>query len=347
MKLEKIASYELDRCYSIAPLKYQGKNHILVAAEKVNKCILFDTNGKEEDVVWDGPGGTMSMIQVPGHDGWFLATHKFYSPNDSAEAKIVLVRPIDGKWQVQTIKELPFTHRFSIVTRGGVNYLIACTIKSAHEYKDDWRTPGKIYVGELPDDIENYNEDHQVEMTVLKDGLLKNHGYFTINTPEGDYSLVGTEYGVYRCTPPDKKGGEWTCEQLISDPASDMALCDFDNDGEDEMITISPFHGDQVSVYKLKNGKYEKIWDCPFKTEMAHSIWARSVYGKNIAIIGHRKGESRDLIEFYCENGEYKTNVLAKDVGSANVYPFDEDGKVKLVSTNREINEIAFYNINE
>ena len=98
---------------------------------------------------------------------------------------------------------------------------------------------------------------------------------------------------------------------------------------------------------RRKDGKYEKVWDCPFKTEMAHSIWAREIYGKNVAIIGHRKGESRDLIEFYFEDGEYKTNVLAKDVGSANIYPFDENGKVKLVSTNREINEIAFYEVEE
>jgi len=66
MKLHLDKEYELDRCYSIAPLTYQGKNHILVAAEKVNKCLLFDTEGNLEDVVWDGPGGTMSMVQVPG-----------------------------------------------------------------------------------------------------------------------------------------------------------------------------------------------------------------------------------------------------------------------------------------
>lgn len=344
MKANKFATYELDRCYAIAPLHYKGKDHIVVAAEKVNKCILFDLDGKAEEVIWEAPGGTMSMIQVPGKDGWFLATHEFYSPNDGAKAHIVLVRPSEGGWTVQTIKELPFCHRFSIVTRGGVNYLIGCTIKNSHEYKDDWRDPGKIFVGELPDDIENYNIGHQVPMTVIKDGLLKNHGYFTIHTAEGDYSLIGTENGVFRATPPDARGGEWKVDQLTTDPASDMALCDFDGDGEEEMITIAPFHGDHISVYKLKDGKYEKVWDCPFVTEFAHSIWAREIYGKNVAIIGHRKGK-RNLYEFYYEDGEYKTNLLDSDVGSANVYPFDHEGKVRLVSTNREISEIAFYEL--
>ena len=38
----------LEKCYSIAPLHYKNTDHILVAAEKTDRCILFDINGKEE-----------------------------------------------------------------------------------------------------------------------------------------------------------------------------------------------------------------------------------------------------------------------------------------------------------
>ena len=93
MKIHKIKTHELEKCYSICPLTYQGKEHMLVAAEKVNKCLLFDLDGNLEETVWEGPGGTMTMVQLPGSDGEFLATHKFYSPNDSREAKIILASP--------------------------------------------------------------------------------------------------------------------------------------------------------------------------------------------------------------------------------------------------------------
>ena len=36
----------LEKCYSIAPLHYKNTDHILVAAEKTDRCILFDINGQ-------------------------------------------------------------------------------------------------------------------------------------------------------------------------------------------------------------------------------------------------------------------------------------------------------------
>lgn len=76
MKVEKKVIGNLAKCYSIAPLHYQGMDYFLVAAEKVGRCILFDLDGNEVDTVWTEPGGAMSIVQVPGTDGQFLSTDR-------------------------------------------------------------------------------------------------------------------------------------------------------------------------------------------------------------------------------------------------------------------------------
>ena len=111
---------------------------------------------------------------MPGTDGQFLATLKFYGFNNASKANISIITPQEkGTWQIRTLVELPFVHRIDIVERGGVRYLVACTLKSGHAYDDDWRFPGKVYAGELPADLSGFDQNHQLELTVVKQGLQK------------------------------------------------------------------------------------------------------------------------------------------------------------------------------
>ena len=54
------------------------------------------------------------------------------------------------------------------------------------------------------------------------------------------------------------------------------------------------------------------------------------------------------MVFFYNkEKDAYEMEYIDRDSGSANVYHYVKDGKDMLVSTNREIDEVALYTITE
>ncbi len=347
MKVSKKVISNLTKCYSIAPLTYNGKEHFLVAAEKVDRCILFDQEGNEVDTVWSEPGGVMSMVQVPGTNGQFLATHKFYSPNDSKEAKIVIVTPVSmGNWEVRTLVELPHVHRFDIVERNGVKYLIACALKSGHEFKDDWSMPGKVYAAVLPDDLSQFNENHQLELKVIKDNMLKNHGYYRIHENGMDTCVISADCGVFQFIPPETPDKDWEVRTLIDSAASDAVLVDLDGDGEKELGVLSPFHGEKISVYKKIDGKFTMVYEYEKNADFTHAIYGGPLCGKNAFVVGHRKAERNLIVFTYNQQTKaYEAEVIDEDCGPANVFHFVKDGKDIIVSANRETDEIAMYTL--
>lgn len=354
MKVTKKVISNLNKCYSIAPITVEGKPCFLVAAEKKDPCYLFSEDGEKLETVWTEPGGVMTMVQVPGVDGQFLATHKFYSPNDSLEAKIVIVtRKGKDDWEVRTLCNAPFVHRFGILNRGGTNYLIVCCLKTGHEYKNDWRFPGACFGAELPKDLSSYNEDNTLPLTLIMEGMLKNHGYSMTKHGGHDAALVGCEEGSFLFDPPAVKGGDWEVTQILDIPTSDSVLCDFDGDGKPELGVISPFHGNSLTIYHLdEHGNYVPQWKygVPEKeTEMLHATWADTILGKPSWIVGWRKGTKNTIIITWdAEAGDYRTEFIDKNTGCANAMHFvNSKGQDVVVGTNREIDEAALYILEE
>lgn len=354
MKVEKKVIAELTKCYALTELNYKGEHCFLVAAEKQDPCFLFTEDGTKIDTVWEGPGGVMTMTQVPGSDGQFLATRKFYGPNDGADASIIIATPKDGEWEIRTLCKAPFVHRFGILNRGGINYLIVCCLKSDHEFKNDWRFPGETYGAVLPADLSAFNDDNQLELTLLQDEMLKNHGFAKIQHGGHDAALVGCEDGSFIFDPPMVPGGEWTITKILDIPTSDSVLVDFDGDGKLELGVISGFHGNSLTIYHLnEHDNYIPQWKFPLPekdTEMLHATWADTILGKPTWVVGWRKGTmSLIAITWDAEAGTYKTEYIdAEGCGHANVLHFvNKDGKDVIVGANRESNQIAMYTLSE
>ncbi len=354
MKVEKKVISNLNKCYAIGDLKVNGEHCFVVAAEKKDPCYLFAEDGTLLETVWTGPGGVMTMAQVPGADAQFLATYKFYSPNDGFEARIVIAtRKGKDDWELRALCKTPFVHRFGILTRGGIHYLIVCCLKGGMEYKNDWRFPGACYGAVLPDDLSAFNEENPLKLDLIADDMLKNHGFSIVKHGGYDAALVGCEDGTFLFSPPAVLGADWEVEQISTIPASDSVLIDFDGDGELELGTISPFHGNSLTIYHLdEHDNYVPQWKLALpekQTEMLHATWADTILGKPTWIVGWRKGTKDTIaITWDAEAGDYHIDYIDKNTGCANAMHFvDKNGKDIVIGTNREIDEVAYYTITE
>ena len=345
LRFEKKILGTLPKCYSLAKISINGEPNILVAAEKHDACYLFDKEGNKKATVWEGPGGVMSMVPLPGESGMFLATQKFYSPNDASDAKIVLAAAESmEQWSVKTLVNLPFVHRFDILESAGIRYLIACTIKSEPEPKDAWKTPGKVLVAELPKELSLYDNRHQLPLKIIRDDLFKNHGYYRAEKDGVPGCLVSSEQGVLFLSPPAKHGEAWLEEQLLREPSSDAVLLDLDGDGEQELVVFQPFHGDTLKIFKLRSGKYIPVYELEEPAPFLHALYGGPLCGRQIVVFGHRRGR-RNLMALYYDSRErsYKTDVIDHDCGSANVLCGKRGNTDYIFSANREIDQIAMY----
>ncbi len=344
MKITKKLVVNLEKCYSLSKIKCNGEQKYLVASEKSHECYLLNKDLEVEDTVWNAPGGTMT-IEPLDQESIFLATHKCYSPNDGADAKIVIAEKEGDAWNVRTLCDLPFVHRFGVLKRNKKQYLVAATLKSHMAFKDDWTCPGRLWVAELPYDLSSFNQDNQLKLTALESGLYKNHGFFKFEQQDFTSALFGTENGVYIVEPP-KSDDDWTCTKILDARASDMFLGDFDGDGIDEMITMSPFHGDKLAVYKKVDGEYKPAFEFSESFPFLHAFCVADFNGKKVAIVGHRR-EKMDIFMVSYADGQYKIDIIDENVGSANVLCIEDGSKLRILSANREINEVALYEISE
>ena len=131
MNIRKQVLTSLNGCYAVNSLVLNGQPHIVLASEaEGGSCRAWKApDYTDSHAIWDGPGGTMSIVPIPGSDGEFLAVQKFFRMYDWEGAKIVHVRPTGANaYDVKDVLPLPYVHRFDLLPVNGRNYFIACTL---------------------------------------------------------------------------------------------------------------------------------------------------------------------------------------------------------------------------
>jgi hypothetical protein len=344
MKVDKRFLTAMNRCYAANHIVVDGQVRLLLATEGEGPCLAWSgPDYTRQHVVWDGPGGTMTIVPIAGTNGEFLAVQKFFRMFQWDEAKIVHVRPLEGEtYAVRDLLRLPYIHRFDLLPAQGRLWFLGSTLATHKDTKEDWSRPGQVWVGE-------YRAGEPLVASLLKDDLSKNHGYCRMRvTDHGvahDAGLVAGEQGVFEITPPQSARGAWQVRQLMDWPVSDIAAVDIDGDGELEFATIEPFHGSHFRIYKRSGGRFERVFEHPEVSDFYHVVVGTTLRGRPVVVGGCRRGKQQ---LFYVQAKstaplELEPVVIDEGVGPANVHVLHEAGRDVIVAANREKAEAALY----
>ncbi len=337
MQIKKIHLDDMYRCYSTTAIQLDHELHLFFASEEKDyPCFAY--SGKDfsnKKVVWEKGGGTMSMIPIPGRENQFLAVNGFYLKESPSGAHLTWVKyDASTGFTFKDILFMPYLHRFDLYEANGKVYFIGATIANTKKDKEDWSDPGKIYVAELPEDL-----NQELQLKVIVEGLSRNHGYS--RSPKNDGGYFSADQGIFKVSLPDLKG-EWKVEKILDKPIGEVAVIDIDNDGQEELMTIEPFHGSVIKIYKKINGLYQDVYSYPFVIDFAHTLLGCKIRGKNTFLGGIRR-EASDLFMVQFNQGKFETTIIDAGVGPANLNVVNFKDHDLIHSSNHTQNEAAVY----
>ena len=373
MTIHKSKLADLDMGYAIAGFNLHGKTHVLAAPEGKGPFLLFSPPDWKPTVLSDGPGGVMSIVEVPGHESTFAAIAGCYPVYRFEEGGLYVVRPGapeeqpeakpakpnhgmrgSGKdkngaaarayWTVKKGLDIPFGHRLETLAIGGQSYIVAATIAAEKSGKDDWSRPGTVYAIRVPDDL-----DGTWEATPIIEGITRNHGLHRAAMDNRDILFVSGTQGLIALTVPSKEGAAWERQTILPREVSEVYAADLDEDGQNELVTIEPFHGNQLSVYKRSGDRIDGSWHRLFEADLSfgHGLWAGTLAGEPAVMAGSRSGDMdlslfsiQSLVPFVAQR-----SVLEHAAGPTPLFVVNEESQDLVFSVNQAMSEVALYRI--
>lgn len=333
---------DLPGVYTVSTVR-SGTTQVLAASElRGGSCVLIDPETGAIHPVWDGPGGTMSL--VPTNDHHLFAVQHFYAGFDAAASIVVEASREPGaeEWTVEEKIKLPYLHRLAAVRNGDDPLLLACTLCAEKASVDDWSRPGDIYR------ISPRNHSGPAWKPVpVMTGLHRNHGLSLTRLGGRRVALVSGMEGLFSIDLPDRDRPAWGTRRLLDWDVSDVAAADWDGDGREELVTIEPFHGNRFVFYhENPSGGWQRIHEIP--CTLGHSLWAGRALGRMAVIAGERLGEGRIQVLFptAASPSEWQTLAVDSGTGGTNLTVLQATDQIlEFVSANNDNNQVVLYRV--
>lgn len=334
--IEKETILNIKNVYTATAFERDGAFIVAAGSETEPEVQLMRLVHREVERLPDCPGGMMSFVPVPGEPGQFVSVMGLFPPFIGTEAGLYLHEFMAGQWKTIRAMDLPFAHRCEILRDGKRNFLLAASVSRFKENPSDWSLPGELHLIDL-----DSQSGTPWESVVMEQHVIRNHGMSRawINGKE-TLCISGAE-GIFYLE--RESSGRWELRPVFEGEVSEMSFVDLDGDGRDELVTIEPFHGETLAIYKRSGNRWERRFSAPLS--FGHGLSAGKFNGNPVVVTGNRSG-SYNLEMFTVINltqEDVRKMVVEHDAGPTQTQVFRMDGKDYILSANQRKHEVALY----
>jgi hypothetical protein len=342
MQFKKYSISSLTMPYPLGTLVRNGERCVVAATEDHGPIMIARPPYQEAMEMVPGPGGCMALVADEEQPGTLYAIMGCFIGYKFQSGGIYRIGPEPGN-PAEKVIGLPFAHRIDLVDRGGTRYLIAATLAADKSEPSDWSRPGTLYASRVP-----RRAGEAWNFVPVLEGIHRNHGLLVSRFMGRRSVLVSGTEGLFAADL-EASGDDWSFRQVMSREISEIAVSDVDGDGKDELITIEPFHGNSVRVYKLASGQWRKAWEA--ELDFGHCLLAEKINGIQSILVSNRGG-SRDLLLFQFDGhaargaagvAEPLRHVVDPGAGAANMLVMRHNGVDHIFATNQAAGEIVCY----
>lgn len=372
VRFEKKSLCAMNMPYALGRLELDGEQCVVAATEDHGPVVVMRPPYREASELVPGPGGCMALIADREHPATLFAVMGCFLGYKFQEGGVYRIRrsPEEGGrkssrggepgragadragegatfgFSATKILDLPFAHRIELVDRPSGRYLIAAALAADKRDPADWSQPGALYAAPVPSGAD-LDARSSWRLVPILEGIHKNHGLLATRFQGRRAVLLSGSEGLF-VLDLEAAGEGWSSRLLLEREISELAVFDVDGDGRDELITIEPFHGSALRVYRESAAQWELVWEA--ELAYGHCLWAGEIAGKRCILVSNRSA-SRDLILFQFagpQSGETlapERVVVDAGAGSANMLVLKSDGVERIFATNQGSGEVAVYSV--
>ncbi len=298
MKITRIDRAKIENPYAIDFFDCSGKPYAICASGSDGACAMFPLEGDGCSFQqWNPSNGGAQMFHQLDQDH-FLVIQGFFPEFQCQGSYLALATREDGRhWKLEPCFFMPYLHKFAYIMVENQAFLLAATLSGPKIEKEDWSIPGQVLIAKVPDKLVGGNW----QFTPLIEPMTKNHGFWQGSFNGHHTLLFSASEGLYAVKVPSRIGQVWAVEKLLPHEISDAAAFDLDGDGQDELVTINGFHGDELAVYDLSEDGYQQVFS--YHLDYIHTVWAGKLFDFPYLIAGELFGEAKLVFLEKSESG--------------------------------------------